>query len=143
MRFILLFLFPLFLNAQVDTTITLWTRSPNIDYIEYYAFKSYFENPTIVFSITSEEVKFTPGRIVYVDSLSNSKVVECDSAVLRILSTVNEKVFTEQSERLNQLQLKVYWYEQHFGKLEGNMYDECVEFNPIENPPKIEPCKKK
>jgi hypothetical protein len=113
------------------------------DYTDYYTFTSYFEYPTIVFSTNTEEVKFTPGRLVYVDSLSNTKVVECDSSIFRILRTVNEEVFEEQSEKLNQLQLKVYWYEQHFGKLEGNMYDDCVEFNPVKNAPSIKPCKKK
>lgn len=138
MRLILLFLFPLLLNAQQDTSITSWSK-----YTDYYTFTSYFEYPAIVFSTNTGEVKFTPGRLVYVDSLSNIKVVECDSSIFRILNTVNETVFEEQSKKLNQLQLKVYWYERHFGKLEGNMYDDCVEFDPVKNAPKIEPCKKK
>lgn len=111
-------------------------------YVDFYSYKSYFNYPAIVFSTSTEEVKFTPGRLVYMDSLSNTKVLECDSSVFKVLSTVNEQVFKMQSEQLRQLQLKVLWYEKHFGKLEGDMNDECIEFNPTNNPPNIQPCKK-
>lgn len=150
MKYLFLFLLtPFFLTAQQDTTIKIGASSNVFDVITIYPVYSDYEqvNPIeylekrITFADENGFVSFREGQIFY--GIRNSvDTINCDYRIFNLIDKVFSSTQQEQSERLSQLQLKVYWYEKHFGTLEGDMNDDCIEFNPVKNPPNIQPCKK-
>lgn len=142
MRLILLFLFPLLLNAQQDTIQSIFNtdnlyplRIISSERTEKVLGNIMFsdENKTVVFSKTN------------IDLIQDSLLftVTVDTAIYFVVEKAMTKTFDSQYKETQQLKLKILFYEKHFGKLEGNLNSDCVKFIPVENPPMIEPCKKK
>lgn len=99
-------------------------------------------NQTISFFNIGDYVEFSKGKIFY---SKNKKIVksECDSVIFDIVYQSLKTVTSVQADKINQLELKLLFYEKYFGKLEGDMNSDCVQFIYAKNAKQIEPCKNK
>lgn len=60
--------------------------------------------------------------------------------VFNIINTVVSNSFKYQNNNNEQLYRKVKFYEKYFGKLEGDMNDDCIQWVPVVKQPEFDPC---
>lgn len=106
----------------------------------------YFEpiglnNINISFSNHFGEVSFNSGRITcYSNVTKTSETINCSSMIFEVINDVIDETFFRESKEKIQLEKKILFYEKYFGKLEGDMNDDCVQWIPVVKQPEFDPC---
>ncbi len=127
-----LFLSVTILNAQTFTV----QESDSINVSEI----SSLVGDNIVFQYEETHVVFR-NEWINIITPDYSELIRCDPKLFDCVKFVIDKNFNSHSEYLNQLELKVLFYEKHYGKIEGDMTEDCIIFTKAVNPPTLTDCK--
>lgn len=151
------------LNAQIDATKLKYLFNETISFDKDYTIRRFtisdydnslvyfkqgiwnldtmFGGLSLAYSNRFGEVIFQSGKIIYNSNITDqSKEIECIPMIFEIMYDVNNNINKMNCERTNQLERRVLFYEKYFGKLEGDMNDDCVQWIPVVKQPEFDPC---
>lgn len=100
-----------------------------------------YENQTLSFNNHFGDVTFVSGGILYFSNVTEQLMVyNCSPMVFEIMNTVVDEISKIERERTHELEIRVLFYEKYFGKLEGDVDDDCIIWVPVKNPPYFDNC---
>ena len=124
--------FSLTLNSQIIAE----------DVVMYYKNNEMKDGQSLVFENNLGKVSISSDEIKYYSKINERLTIKKigPPMIFEIINNVIETLNKQESEQRQQLEMKVLFYEKYFGKLVGDMNEECVKWEPVINPPPIEGC---
>lgn len=140
MKHLIFLLLPFNIMAQSEQSEQFQIQTlDSVPFIECVQYES-----MIRFSDENNDIEFHEDGVSYFSDKGQGVVdvgyIEYDCEFFDIFQKLFKNISASQNNQLKELQLKILFYEKYFGKLEGDMESDCVQFIWAKNVP-LEFCK--